>query len=116
MIRFIGEHTTIPVPRVISWSSDTNLIGYEYILMERAPGMMLERYCGEKSTEKLSSEVWQNLLDQIAFIVYEMKRFTFEFIGGIYLDTPELRQKARRYLCHFLVHPVMLTSSRSNHR
>ncbi|KAI1977055.1 hypothetical protein LOZ53_002478 [Ophidiomyces ophidiicola] len=38
----VQEHTTIPVPKVLAWSSNSsNKVGSEYILMEKAPGVQL---------------------------------------------------------------------------
>lgn len=38
----VRRHTSIPVPRVLSWSSDSsNAVDAEYIIMEKAAGVPL---------------------------------------------------------------------------
>ncbi|CRL27273.1 unnamed protein product [Penicillium camemberti] len=38
-LEYIRKHISIPVPRVISWSSsNSNAVGAEYIIMEKAAG------------------------------------------------------------------------------
>jgi hypothetical protein len=38
----VRNHTTIPVPKVLAWSSDaSNQIGTEYIIMEEVPGVQV---------------------------------------------------------------------------
>lgn len=40
----VRKHTTIPVPRVFSWSADrANPVGAEYLIMENARGIQLFR-------------------------------------------------------------------------
>ena len=38
-LRFVAERTTIPAPKVYAWDADPdNLVGAEYILLEKIPG------------------------------------------------------------------------------
>lgn len=43
MLKYLGEHTSIPVPRILSYSIEKSisLIGCQYILMEKMPGILL---------------------------------------------------------------------------
>lgn len=42
MLLTVHAHTSIPVPKVLAWSSDpTNPVGAEYIIMEKASGIQL---------------------------------------------------------------------------
>jgi hypothetical protein len=46
--RLVKQKTSIPVPRVLSWSADaTNAIGAEYIIMEELPGVLLQNVWDE---------------------------------------------------------------------
>ncbi|CAK3795388.1 Hypothetical predicted protein [Lecanosticta acicola] len=47
VLQYISQHTKVPVPKVLAWSSDpTNTVGAEYIIMEKAPGMQLVKVFG----------------------------------------------------------------------
>ncbi|OKL59252.1 hypothetical protein UA08_05515 [Talaromyces atroroseus] len=42
VLGFIRDRTTIPVPKVLAWSSDaSNAVGAEYIIMEKVPGVQM---------------------------------------------------------------------------
>lgn len=43
VLKYVKEHTAIPVPKIHSYSFDksTSLLGCEYILMDRVPGVIL---------------------------------------------------------------------------
>jgi hypothetical protein len=44
----VGSRTSIPVPKVIAWSSDaSNPVGSEYLLMEKARGIQLADVWGD---------------------------------------------------------------------
>ena len=44
------RHTSIPVPKVLAWSSDaSNPVGAEYIIMEKASGVQLFKTWGSMS-------------------------------------------------------------------
>ena len=35
-IRYISEHTSVPVPKIYAWNSDaSNVVGAEYMIMEK---------------------------------------------------------------------------------
>lgn len=44
LLKYLNKSTKIPVPKVLSHSSDrsTSLLGCEYLLMNRIPGVLLD--------------------------------------------------------------------------
>ncbi|OAL75077.1 hypothetical protein A7D00_0675 [Trichophyton violaceum] len=45
VLEFVRTHTTIPVPKVLAWSSDSkNPVGAEYIILEKAKGVQLTKF------------------------------------------------------------------------
>lgn len=49
-VMLVRRHTSIPVPRVLSWSSDaSNSVGSEYIIMTKATGVPLFQQWGNMS-------------------------------------------------------------------
>ncbi|KAL4901481.1 hypothetical protein BDW74DRAFT_170179 [Aspergillus multicolor] len=55
VLEYLKMNTTVPVPRVLSWSpNSTNPVGAEYIIMEKARGVSLfERWGGMPEPKKL---------------------------------------------------------------
>ncbi|KAM3415171.1 hypothetical protein BST61_g10293 [Cercospora zeina] len=44
VLKYVGQHTEAPVPQVLAWNSDlSNVVGSEYIIMEKAPGIQLNK-------------------------------------------------------------------------
>ena len=57
-LSYIREHTSVPVPRVIAHSSTANNeLGFEWILMERIPGVPLKNVWPEMDMETKVREV-----------------------------------------------------------
>ena len=51
-LSYIREHTSVPVPHVIAYNSTADdEFGFEWILMERIPGVSLKSVWGEMDTE-----------------------------------------------------------------
>ena len=76
------NNTSVPVPRVLSWSSDSaNPVGAEYIIMEKAAGVQLfQRWADMADIEKL--ELIQNLTKLEA----QLSAIRFPAYGGLYLQ------------------------------
>ncbi|KAJ5950252.1 Aminoglycoside phosphotransferase [Penicillium vulpinum] len=74
-------NTSIPVPRVLSWSSDrSNAVGAEYIIMEKAPGVQLFEVWGKMpEIEKLQ------LTRSLTRLEAQLSSIRFPASGGLYL-------------------------------
>ncbi|KAL3491197.1 hypothetical protein BJX62DRAFT_237435 [Aspergillus germanicus] len=88
-LEYIRRYTSIPVPRVFSWSTDeSNPVGAEYIIMEKAPGVQLYERWGEmKVSEKLE------IVKLLAQLEGQLSAISFPAYGGLYLrsDADRLR-------------------------
>jgi aminoglycoside phosphotransferase len=76
IINFLTKNTTIPVPKIIDYSTNTNLIGYEYILMTQIKGEPLS-----KKYDYISSIQRIKYIKTIANYVVQMNQFKFDKIG-----------------------------------
>lgn len=83
-MEFVRRRTTIPVPKPVAWStSAANPLGFEWCLLEKAPGLELR-------------EVWRTIpweeklrvVDQIAGIMAQLWDVTnkFDEIGSVYFE------------------------------
>ncbi|EAU39256.1 predicted protein [Aspergillus terreus NIH2624] len=83
IMRYISvkNYTTIPVPRVFSWSSDaSNPVGAEYIVMEKAAGVPLfERWGKMAQIEKME------LIKNLTQLEAQLAAISFPAYGGLYL-------------------------------
>ena len=79
----VRRHTSIPVPRVLSWSSDgSNNVGAEYIIMEKATGVPLfQRWGSMNEVEKLL------LIKNLTQLEAQLSAIRFPAYGGLYLRT-----------------------------
>lgn len=77
----VRRNTTIPVPRVLSWSADRgNSVGAEYIVMEKASGVPLFRIWGDMTEfEKLQ------LIQNLTKLEAQLSAILFPAYGGLYL-------------------------------
>ncbi|KOS42939.1 hypothetical protein ACN38_g6178 [Penicillium nordicum] len=81
VLEFLRKHTSIPVPRVLSWSSDgSNVVGVEYIIMEKAPGVQLFQVW-----EKMSKTERPPLIRSLARLEAQLSAIRFPASGGLYL-------------------------------
>ncbi|KAJ5584255.1 Aminoglycoside phosphotransferase [Penicillium hispanicum] len=82
VLEYVRRNTSIPVPAVLSWSSDSsNTVGAEYILMEKAAGVPLFQRWGEM-TEYAKLQL---IIDQ------NRAAIRFPSYGGLYLRTETSR-------------------------
>ncbi|KAJ5368331.1 uncharacterized protein N7496_008091 [Penicillium cataractarum] len=104
VLEYVKRHTSIPVPRVLSWSSDgSNNVGAEYIIMDKAPGVPLFQVWGTM-TEFERLQLIKNLTKleaQLATIKFpvgtsEQQRQPLEVTTAAMklLDSNELLKKA----------------------
>lgn len=77
------RHTSIPVPRVLSWSSDSsNPVGAEYIIMEKAAGVPLfQQWAKMTEFEKLQ------LIKNLTKLEAQLSAIRFPAYGGLYPRT-----------------------------
>ncbi|KXG46483.1 Aminoglycoside phosphotransferase [Penicillium griseofulvum] len=83
VLEYVRRYTSIPVPRVLSWSSDgSNAVGAEYIIMEKAAGVPLfERWGNMDEFEKLQ------LIKNLTELEAQLSSIQFPAYGGLYLRT-----------------------------
>ncbi|TQB67461.1 hypothetical protein MPDQ_005707 [Monascus purpureus] len=80
-LEYIRKYTSIPVPRVFSWSPhNSNPVGAEYILMEKAAGIPLfERWSKMAEIDKLG------LIKNLTQLEAQLAAISFPTYGGLYL-------------------------------
>ncbi|KAB8279407.1 kinase-like domain-containing protein [Aspergillus minisclerotigenes] len=80
VLEYVRKYTSIPAPRVLSWSSDdSNPVGTEYIIMEKATGVPLIEQWG-KMAEIDKLELIRNLTKLEA----QLAAIRFSAYGGLY--------------------------------
>jgi Phosphotransferase enzyme family len=81
-LMFLAEKTSLPVPKVLAYSStQENELGFEWILMQRMPGGVLE--------ERHLSITWEmkvELVKTVARHISELGQHSFTGIGNLYLQ------------------------------
>jgi hypothetical protein len=81
-IQFVRENTTIPVPNVYAFdSSADNELGYEWILMEKLPGVPYREV-----EDQLSIEAKLDIARTIAEWVDQLSQHRFDTIGSFYYN------------------------------
>ncbi|OGM48103.1 hypothetical protein ABOM_002935 [Aspergillus bombycis] len=83
ILEYVRKHTSIPVPRVFAWSSDnSNPVGAEYIIMEKAAGVPLFEQWGKMAEiEKLG------LIRSLTKLESQLATIHFPAYGGLYRGT-----------------------------
>ncbi|KAJ5078014.1 aminoglycoside phosphotransferase-related-related [Anaeramoeba ignava] len=80
--KFVLENTTIPIPKIYSFSSiPDEILGYEYIIMEKKEGVRIATIWNSLNQEK--KEI---ILLQIVDILAQLRKFTFDKIGSLQID------------------------------
>lgn len=76
----VRKYTSIPAPRVFSWSSDdSNPVGAEYIIMEKVAGVPLFEQWGKMAEiEKLE------LIKNLTKLEAQLAAIRFPAYGGLY--------------------------------
>lgn len=76
----VRSRTTIPVPKVLTWSSDsTNPIGAEYIIMEKASGVQLYKVWGD-----LDEPSRLKLIQNLTLLEHQLFSIRFPAYGNLY--------------------------------
>lgn len=79
-IEFASHHTSIPLPRIIAYSSDnSNELSFEWILVDQAPGTTLY-----KTWRKLSWDAKEAIVKQLAEYQVQLSERKFQKIGNLY--------------------------------
>ncbi|KAA8652765.1 uncharacterized protein ATNIH1004_001670 [Aspergillus tanneri] len=80
VLEYVREYTSIPTPHVFSWSSDdSNPVGAEYIIMEKADGVPLFEQWGKMpEIEKLE------LINNLTKLEAQLSAIPFPAYGGLY--------------------------------
>ncbi|KAJ5570619.1 uncharacterized protein N7459_010049 [Penicillium hispanicum] len=79
----VRAHTTIPVPKVLTWSADsTNPVGAEYIVMERVPGVQVFRKWDEMGEGNRIS-----IIKRLTQWERELSGIRFPAFGSLYLKS-----------------------------
>ncbi|KAF9920810.1 Phosphotransferase enzyme [Linnemannia zychae] len=80
-MKFIAERTSVRVPEVYAWDSDPdNIIGAEYILMEKMPGTPLK-----ENWTNMTFDEKKHIVSQIIDIMLQLFNTTFDNIGSLYI-------------------------------
>ncbi|KAL4958243.1 hypothetical protein BDW69DRAFT_179839 [Aspergillus filifer] len=80
---FLQQHTSIPTPKILDWACESepqNMLGVDYILMEKLNGRVLD---WKTATNQQKEKVMQQLVD----IYLEIERYTFDKIGSLAFST-----------------------------
>ncbi|KAI1961963.1 hypothetical protein LOZ58_003041 [Ophidiomyces ophidiicola] len=82
-LEYIRKHTSIPVPRVLAWSSNSsNAVGAEYIIMEKAASVPLFQVWGSMAEfDQLQ------LIRNLTQIEAQFSAIHYPAYGGLYLRT-----------------------------
>ena len=91
-LSYIREHTSVPVPRIIAHSPTAdNELGFEWILMEKIPGVSLKTVWREMDME--AKERVTRVVAQFAKQLHD--RCSFDVIGNLYFREALLDRTVR---------------------
>ncbi|EGD94786.1 hypothetical protein TESG_02290 [Trichophyton tonsurans CBS 112818] len=80
VLEFVRTHTTIPVPKVLAWSSDSkNPVGAEYIILEKAKGVQLTKVWGG-----LPEARRLDIIKDLVLIEQQLLSLQFPAYGNLY--------------------------------
>lgn len=102
VMRFIAQHTTIPIPKVIAYGVAEGELSWlgPYIIMEAVEGERLDTLILDKA-DKIKSEVSEITLEkiyrQVADILLQLNSCTFDKIGS--LNVKEYEDKELWTVC-----------------
>lgn len=79
-LKYVKEHTTVPVPDVIAYdSSADNALGFEWILMSKVIGITLE-----DAWDSMSQAAKESLTTDLARMVMSLQTRSFGMMGSLY--------------------------------
>ncbi|KZP33316.1 hypothetical protein FIBSPDRAFT_717905, partial [Athelia psychrophila] len=83
-LRYIGEHSSVPVPKVYSWNADAgNPVGVEYMIMEKVPGV-----APFNKWRDFPVDIKEKVVVQVAEHLVALFHLQFSQAGSIYLSDP----------------------------
>ncbi|KAH3007743.1 hypothetical protein KXW60_002666 [Aspergillus fumigatus] len=96
-----SEHTGIPVPRVLAWSSDSSSpVGAEYIVMEKAAGVPLfQRWADMADIDRLQ------LIKNLTKLEAQLSPIGFPAYGGLYLRADTGAQQSNYQMLNESIDP-----------
>ncbi|KAH2635840.1 hypothetical protein KXW54_002771 [Aspergillus fumigatus] len=96
-----SEHTGIPVPRVLAWSSDSSSpVGAEYIVMEKAAGVPLfQRWADMAEIDRLQ------LIKNLTKLEAQLSSIGFPAYGGLYLRADTGAQQSNYQMLNESIDP-----------
>ncbi|KZP12308.1 hypothetical protein FIBSPDRAFT_836340, partial [Athelia psychrophila] len=81
-LRYIGEHSSVPVPKVYAWNADAgNPAGVEYMIMEKVPGV-----APMDMWPDLPVDIKEKVVVQVAEHLVALFHLRFSQAGSIYLS------------------------------
>ena len=91
VMRFVGEKTTIPVPKVIAFGiAEGKFLGLgPFIIMEFARGERLDECLFDEEDNlrhNIGESVWEIIYRQMARIYLQLSAHSFDSVGGLHLD------------------------------
>ncbi|KAK3053875.1 hypothetical protein LTR09_005155 [Extremus antarcticus] len=79
-LEYAKVHTLVPVPGVVAFDSSTeNALGFEWILMEKVPGIRLQ-----DAWPSMSQESKEALTTEVAGMMMSLQLSSFDSIGSLY--------------------------------
>ncbi|CAK1366672.1 hypothetical protein CB0940_10065 [Cercospora beticola] len=82
-LRYIKQRTNVPVPNVLTWSSDRhNNVGVEYMIQEAAHGVLLKDVWNSMSAEQRLA-----CIQSIGLHCRELSLLQFPMLGALYLTS-----------------------------
>ncbi|KDB22282.1 hypothetical protein H109_05808 [Trichophyton interdigitale MR816] len=80
VLEFVRTHTTVPVPKVLAWSSNAkNPVGAEYIILEKAKGVQLTEVWG-----RLPESGRLDIIKGLVMIEKQLLSLQFPAYGNLY--------------------------------
>lgn len=79
VMRWVQTHTSVPVPAVVRFdATEDNPLGHEFTLLERAPGISVDKVYG-----RLDDAAKHGLVGQLAEFLDELQARGWESMGGL---------------------------------
>ncbi|KAF2448988.1 hypothetical protein P171DRAFT_452634 [Karstenula rhodostoma CBS 690.94] len=85
-MRWVSANTTIPVPKLVRFDASVdNLIGYEYMLLERIPGKSVD-----KIYDQLDDHAKRYLVSQLTDCLVQLQSHSWAHVGGLSLEDDKI--------------------------